>query len=482
MVTAEHRHLAEQGAELVELRVDWLSRRPDLGRLLRDRPTPVVVTCRRKEDEGRWRGTEEHRLKLFREAIISGAEYVDLEGDIADSVPRYGETKRIISYHNFQETPKNLAAIAKELSEKDADIIKIVTLANEPTDNVRMLELARTSKTPMIGFCMGEMGIVSRILCGRFGAPFTYASFNKSRQMAPGQLSFAEVRNLYAFDHINEETLILGLLGDPVAHSHSPLLHNAAFRHKKINAVYLPFRVPVGMLGDTIREFKSLGVTGYSVTIPHKERAVRAAPDEIAAAIGAANTLYQNADKKWQAVNTDYTAAMDALQAVLDQRPEGDRMIGGRRALVLGAGGVGRAIAWGLQKAGAPLVVSNRDKKRGAALAEELGCKFIDWANRGSEEADLVVNCTSVGMHPNVDETPYEQHWLRDGAIAFDTVYTPENTLFLKNARARGCDVVSGLDMFVRQAAAQFELFTGEEAPVDYMRETLRRGISAARR
>ncbi len=483
MVVAEHRHLAEKGAELVEMRIDWLNRRPDLGRLLKDRPTPVVVTCRRAEERGRWRGTEEQRLALLREAIVAGVEYVDLEVDIAGSIPRYGDTKRIVSYHNFEETPLHLPDILENLCSKDPDIVKIVTMANAPADNVRMLEQIRYADVPVIGFCMGELGTASRILCGKYGSPFTYATFSKERELAPGQLSFAETQALYGFDRINAETQVFGLLGDPVAHSHSPLVHNAAFRHKKLNAVYLPFRVPAELLSDTLEQFDRLDVAGYSVTIPHKQEAMlKGTPDEVAAEIGAANTLFRQ-DGQWQSTNTDLPAAMDALRAVLAEQPGmPDSSIEGRKVLMLGAGGVARAVGLGLVRAGAALVITNRSRERGQALATELGCQFVNWENRGVEHAEVVVNCTSVGMHPKVDETPFEAHWLRDNAVVFDTVYTPENTLFIKQARDRGCGVVSGLDMFVRQAALQFQIFTGQEAPLEYMRETLRRGISAARR
>ena len=480
MVVAVHKHMAEKGAELCELRLDWIGRKPDLARLTKDRPTPVVVTCRRPEDRGRWRGTEDQRLAILREAIVSGIEYVDLEGDIAGKIPRYGDTKRIVSYHNFEETPLHLPDILEDLSQKDPDIIKIVTMANAPSDNVRMLEMVERSEIPLVGFCMGELGIPSRILCGKYGAPFTYCSFSKERELAPGQLSYAETKALYGFDRINADTKVFGLLGDPVAHSHSPLLHNAAFRKTKLNAVYLPFRVPPELLTDTLEEFDKLGINGYSVTIPHKEEALtKGTPDDHADDIGAANTLFK-ADGLWNSTNTDYSAALDALEAMMAER--GDPSIDGRRVLILGAGGVARAIGLAMARKGAAVVLANRTRERGQSLAAELGCQFINWENRGSEHAEVVINCTSVGMHPKVDETPYEEHWLRDNAIAFDTVYNPENTLFLKNAQARGCDTVSGLDMFVRQAAQQFKIFTGLEPPIEYMRETLRRGLSAARR
>ncbi len=474
-----HQHLAEQNAQLVELRIDWIRKRPDIGRLLKDRPTPVVVTCRRREDRGRWAGTEEQRLALLREAIIAGAEYVDIEEDVAKTIPRYGSTKRIVSYHNFDETPIELFDIYQRMAQLDPDVIKIVTMANKPSDNVRILEMVRAAEIPTVGFCMGEFGTISRILCGQMGSPFTYAGFSSEREMAPGQLTFAETRNLYRFNKITRDTQIFGVIGDPIAHSLSPLIHNAAFREVGFDGVYLPLRIPADNLQDSLTEYEKLGLQGYSVTIPHKEAVLDFAevPDEQSETIGAANTLFKK-DDQWHATNTDYDAIRETITAALEASPTHVTDLTDRRVLILGAGGVARAAACAMVQQGATVVITNRSKSRGKALAEELGCLFTGWANRGAEDCEILINCTSVGMHPNINESPFEDYWLNEDMLVFDTVYTPENTLLLKDARARGCATASGLEMFVRQAAQQFKLFTGLEPPIAHMTETLRRSLS----
>lgn len=484
MVVAEHRHLAEKGAELVELRLDWLGRMPDLGRLLKKKPTPVVVTCRTLDDKGRWKWSEEQRMSVLREAIVSGkVDYIDLEVDIAGKIPRFGDTKRIVSYHNFEETPLHLPDIYEDICSKDPDIVKIATMANTPEDNVRILDLVARAKVPTIGFCMGDLGTMSRVLCGKFGSPFTYASFSSERQLAPGQLSFRQMKHLYRFDEINKDTKVFGVLGDPIGHSLSPLLHNAAFRKCKVNAVYLPMRVPQDVFQDSLESFDTLGIDGYSVTIPNKVEAIDFADNSESTAtdVGAANTLVKQADGEWLASNTDYDAAVETLQVLLEaQEQEQQRILQNRQVLILGAGGVARAIGHALVNLDAIVTISSRTAERAQALASEIGCQQVTWENRGSVFAEIVINCTPVGMHPNVNKTPFNEVWLRENALVFDTIYTPENTLLLKNARSRGCSTISGLEMFVRQAAKQFELFTGLEAPIDYIREVMRKGISAA--
>ena len=480
MVIAEHKHLAEHGAELVEFRLDWLSRMPDVGRLLAGRPTPCVLTCRRKQDRGRWRGDEEQRMTILRTGIVSGVEYVDLEDDIAGKVPRYGNTKRIISHHNFDETPADLEEIHERLAKLDPDIVKIVTMANSTEDMVRMLKLVASAKVPTVGFCMGELGQPSRVLCGKFGSPFTYATFSKDREMAPGQLSFAEMKNIYRYDKINAETQVFGVLGDPVAHSLSPVIHNAAFASAGLNCVYLPIRIFKRRLPESLQALDWLGIRGYSVTIPHKEGVLELAQtmDEEVKEIGAANTVFRTKNGRWHASNTDYEAALSSLMKGLKDRGDESPSLKGKKVLMLGAGGAARAIGWAVVKAGALLTITNRSVERAKELAVELECQFCLWEHRATGYADILINCTPVGMHPNVDETPFKEAWFREGMVVFDTVYTPENTLLLKEAKERGCHTISGLEMFTRQAAAQFERFTGQPAPLEDMVKALRRAIS----
>lgn len=479
---AQHEELAEKQAELIELRLDWMRTRPDVGRLLKDRPTPVVITCRRQQDRGQWSGTEEQRLAVLREAIVAGADYVDLEIDIAGSVPRFGETKRIISFHDFEATPPDLHQIHAKMTKCDPDVIKIVTMANSQEDNVRMLELVRAADIPTVGFCMGEFGITSRLLCGRFGSPFTYAGFSRDREMAPGQLTFAEVRNLYRFNNINEDTKIFAVVGDPIAHSMSPLLHNAAFRRTGVDAVYLPMRIPAGALTTTLTALGPLKISGFSVTIPHKEEAVQLAGEVDAQTddIGAANTLLR-VNAQWHATNTDCHAIERTVLKGLKELPHYTPGLGDKRILILGAGGVARAAVQAMLRNEARVTVTNRGRKRGQQLANEMECGFLQWENRSTEAWDVLINCTSVGMHPKVDDTPFPEHWLREATLVFDTVYNPENTLLLKQARDRGCATVSGVEMFVRQAARQFEIFTGHDAPQKYMAETMRRAMVIGR-
>lgn len=484
MMQAEHQELARHGVGLVELRLDYIRRALEIRRLLADRPTPVVITARRPTDGGKWRGTEKDRVTLLRAAVAEGADYVDLESDIAGQIPRYGSTKRIISYHNFRETPADLEAIHASMLELSPDIVKIATMANDPHDNLRALRLCRKSPVPTIAFCMGEIGTPSRLLCGRFGAPFSYATFSDERQLAPGQLSYRTMRNVYRYDSIGPNTKVFGVVADPVAHSLSPLVHNRGFETQGIDAVYLPFRVPKECLAEFLADAPELGIEGLSVTIPHKEEAIRYAAklDKEVIGIRATNTLLFQKDGII-ASNTDAPAAVVCIEQALgiEEAKTESQPLAGKRILLLGAGGVARAIGWATARRGAEVLVAGRNHTRTEQFAKEMSLKAIDWIARHQCRPDVIVNCTPVGMHPHVDESPFEKQHLKSHMIVFDTVYNPEQTLLIKFARELECRVITGTEMFVRQAALQFAKFTGRPLSKQSTKALVRRAISAVR-
>ncbi len=483
-VIAEHHHLAENDVTLVELRLDYIQGAVQVNRLLKDRPCPAIITCRRKIDGGRWEYSEEARLQLIRLAIAEGADFVDLEDDVAGKVPRYGKTKRIVSHHDMLRTPADLPALHAQMAAMDADIVKIATMANHPTDNLRMLELIRAAKVPTIGICMGDIGVPTRILCGRAGAPFVYATFNDERALAPGQIGWKAMRDMYRYDTIRPTTKIYGVVADPVAHSLSPAVHNAACAAAGIDAVYVPFRVPADQLEEFLSEAPRWPLAGLSVTIPHKEAVLATCSlrDDLVKAIGAANTLTFTPEGI-VAGNTDAIAAVESLQAVLaeSEQTKGEDGLGVKTALVLGAGGAARAVAFGLKQRGVEVTIASRTLERGRKVADDVGCKAIDWASRHRMPNHCIVNATPIGMHPDVNATPFDREHLRPYMVVFDTVYNPENTLFIKEARAVGCRIVTGVEMFVRQAAIQFRSWHGVEPPHAIMREALKQATASAK-
>ncbi len=481
MVAAEIQEAARLGAKMLEIRLDYIAHSPDFKRLIENKPCPIVATLRRHEDGGRWTGTEEERHMLLRQCVVGGFDWIDLETDIADAIPRFGPTKRIVSYHNLENVPDNLDEIYAKMCKQDADVLKLSVTAQQPADNLRILNLLKNAKRPTTAHCMGDIGFPSRLLALKYGAPFIYAAFNEERILAPGMPTMWEVQHVYPIDKVNAETAVYGVIGDPVAHSLSPLLHNAMFQRHGFNGIYLPFRVPRGQLEPFINAFETLPVSGYSVTIPHKEGAAALAtkPDDIVAQTHAANTLVRLPEGGFAAANTDYQAVLETLTVSLAPHEDGTAgTLPGKSVLLLGAGGVARAVAHALKKAGCILTISNRTPERAHALAAEVEGRVRDWMGRHVSSCDILINATSVGMHPNVDDTPLHAGFLQPGMMVFDLVYNPESTVLVKDARARSCRVVTGVELFVRQAAKQFELFTGKEANLQQMRQIVRRALS----
>lgn len=480
MIRAEIMEAARRNVLLAEVRIDYLAKAPDFGRLLADKPLPLLATVRRREDKGRFKGTEDERRMLLRQAIVAGFDWVDIEEDLIKSIPRYGKTKRIVSYHNFDEVPSDLHAIFRRMHEADADVIKIACMPKQIEDVARVLDLVRFAKKPTIAFCMGDMGVPSRLAQLALGAPFTYGALNPERLAAPGMLTVGQLQNIYGVRRLNKETKIYGVVGDPIGHSLSPIVHNIGLRKLGINALYLPFKVPEGKLANFLASHTPLKIQGLSVTIPHKESAVHQATEmeSLVAQTQSANTLVRTASG-FKAMNTDRPAILESLTAGLPTNPDGSPgSLKQKMALVLGAGGVARSVVHALTDAGAIVTVTNRTDEKAHKLAGDMGCRQVDWAMRMSTLCDIVVNCTSCGMYPEVDETPIHASVFKKGMVVMDTIYNPENTLMIKQARGHGATVVTGLDMFIRQAAAQFRAFTGQEPPVDLMRQVAKNALT----
>jgi 3-dehydroquinate dehydratase / shikimate dehydrogenase len=295
--------------------------------------------------------------------------------------------------------------------------------------------------------------------------------------------------NVYHYEKIDSKTMLLGVIADPIGHSLSPLVHNTSLRQAGINAVYVPFRVPAEYLDQFLSDAKQWGIRGLSVTIPHKEAVIKRLTkfDPSVKSIGAANTLVFEGEDII-GYNTDFRAALECVEKgvnSVNQTADAEQHLSnglqGKTALLLGAGGAARAMTYGLKKNGAKVVVTNRTLKRAQQLAQTMGSDCIDWKNRHAISPDIIVNCSQVGMHPNVDETPYDRGHLRSSTVVFDMVYNPENTLLIKEARSQGCKTVTGVEMFVRQALLQFKLFTGQNASWEQMRDTLKRAIGPAK-
>ena len=486
---AEQERLAEEGVKLIELRLDFLRREPDLKRLIPVRPCATVITVRRQQDGGLWRESEEQRLTLLRSAIVAEPEFVDIEVDVADQIPPFGKTRRIISYHNLDSMPVNLDELHRTMSAKKPYFIKIAATPKTVEEMVRFLNFVKQKNEEaktigengvrVIGICMGEMGKAARILSKKFSMPYTYATFSEDRIIAPGLLVYKDILDLYHYEQIDQETAVLGIIGNPIGHSLSPLVHNRAFLDQGINAVYVPFQIEDSCVADFIRLAPELGVQGISVTIPHKVAVIDqlTKADPAVERIGACNTVIF---RKGQRVgyNTDYIASIGGIEIAMGGNIlDVESVLKNKKTLVLGSGGAGKALAYGLVHRDAMVTVTDIDASRAVELSKHLGCEYVKWDVRESVRPDILVNCTPIGMHPNVNDMPYPKKSLQSKMLVFDAVYNPEYTLFIKTAQERGCKIVTGVEMFVGQACYQFKLFTGQKASASKMRLLVKEAI-----
>ena len=470
---------ADAGADAVECRLDYLSAPPSeaqLVALLSDAPAKVIATCRPKRQGGRFEGDEAERLAILSRAAGHSPAFVDVEADVPEANRPAGTT--ILSHHDFDSCPADLDTIAAGLGASAAAVNKVVFAAAGPEDALRAFDVLRGSKKPTIALAMGEPGVVSRILAGKFGAFGTFAALARGDESAPGQPTIAELKHLYRWDRLGPQTAVYGVIGCPVAHSMSPAIHNRAFDEAGMDAVYVPLLIQPG--ADNFNRFMDALLArpwtdfrGLSVTIPHKENALAYVGagncDALAAKIGAVNTITISPGGALRGDNTDYAAAIDALCSAMGIGRAG---LAGRSVAVLGAGGAARAIVAALAHYWAEVNIYNRTVARGERLAAEFGCRAAGLDAAVGLDAQVIINCTPIGMHPEVDRAPLTA--IPSGVeVVFDTIYNPIDTLLLRKARQAGCLTVSGLEMFVNQAVAQFEIWTGRDAPRRAMREVV---------
>jgi 3-dehydroquinate dehydratase/shikimate dehydrogenase len=471
---------AAREATTIELRLDWLANRREIDRAItglraflkppraksRKQPAPTLIaTLRRKQAGGEFTGTVADQLEVLLAAISSGCQWCDFEIESAKKNPdavrrlQVRGANVLLSFHDFQRTPSDLTSILKQMHRLRADAFKLATHCDTLGDSLRLLDLAR-GRDDLVIVPMGEVGLPARVLALSRRSALCYAS--SGEPTAPGQLTVAEMRELYRAHTINARTRIFGIIGDPLRHSLSPLMHNSGYASRGLNAVFLPFQV--NDLRDFMRSAPRFNIAGLSVTKPHKQTILPylARTDSLAARIGAINTVVRRGDRLL-GYNTDYVGVLRALQARMRLR--------GSRILILGAGGAARAAAFALVHAGASVFVTARRAAQANELAQAAGCLSIPRAAIKHEKFDAILNATPVGMAVH-GGSPLRADELNCRVI-MDMVYRPMWTELLRIATRRGLKTISGVEMFIAQGAAQWELWFGNRAPEKIMRRVV---------
>jgi 3-dehydroquinate dehydratase/shikimate dehydrogenase len=452
------------GADLVELRLDSVSD-PSAAGAVEGRRVPVIVTCRARWEGGLFAGSEEERWTILREAQRLGAEYVDVEwkSGFFEVIERRRGRGVVVSHHDFDGVPADLDDKVRAMRATGAEVVKIAVMARRLRDTLPLFAVARAQTRPVVALAMGDAGIVSRVLAARFGSAWTYAG----DAVAPGQLTPDRMRGEFSFAHVSADTALYGVVGRPIMHSLSPVMHNAAFRSVGIDAVYVP--LAAADFDDFLSFAEVVDVKGASVTAPFKLAAFECANDvdPTSQRVQSTNTL-KRVDGRWCAANTDVAGFLSPLEGA---------PLRGKRVTVLGAGGAARAVSLGLASVGARVTIVARRADRAAFVASRIGAAVGAWPPPANSW-DLLVNATPVGTSPDIAESPLPGGPF-DGHLVYDLVYNPFETRLLREARAAGCRTIGGLAMLVGQAQQQFEWWTGERIDPQVMRDAAINALAA---
>jgi 3-dehydroquinate dehydratase/shikimate dehydrogenase len=479
------RALARAGriARVVELRLDTLGSVAEIVRLLerlaarprsRRRSPTLIATCRRRPEGGQFEGSPSAQLAVLALAARAGCQWIDVDAATLESFPprlrsaMLAPVRRIVSFHDFSGTPGRLEALYRRLARLGGDRVKIAATARCQRDNVALLELARRHRPRLMAVPMGTAGIPGRVLALRVGSPLAYAAPDRGAVVAPGQLRWSEMRTAYRAHRLRSRSRVYGVVGGTVAHSLSPAMHNAALGAAGLNSVYLPFEVE--KLPDFLATIKPLGIAGFSVTHPHKQKVLRYLDgvDPMAEQIGAVNTVVVRGNGTLYGYNTDYVGFLRPLARHLS--------LEGSRVLVVGAGGAARAVAFAAATAGAFVSVTARRPAAARALASAVGGEALPRAALRRRDFEVIINCTPVGQTPALKDSPLKAGELRC-RVLFDLVYNPLETQLLRLGRTRGIRTIPGWQMLVEQGEAQFEIWTGLRAPLGVMRRAVLREL-----
>jgi len=468
--------LALRETPTVELRLDWLKNdkeRHAFLNWLRSRPigkTQLIATCRRRVGGGEFTGDAGAELFWLMKAKEAGCSWCDLEVETLRELP--GKTVRgyaipekvLLSMHDFRKTPKFPRGLAVP-ARGGANAIKVAAMARSLSDSARTLRLARQSRD-VVAVAMGEIGLPARVLALREGSALAYAPVASAT--APGQIPLRDLKHLYSAHELTRATRVFGVIGDPVGHSLSPLLHNTGYIAAKKDAVFLPFLVED--LKDFLKALPEFGVRGFAVTLPHKQKIFACLDDvePLAEKIGAVNTVTVGTNGKLYGKNTDYLGVLHSLEKKLHLR--------GSRVVIYGAGGSARAAAFAVKLAGAQVFICARRREAARALAKAVDGEAIQRSALRTQKFDALLNATPIGMHPHEKVSPLAKSEL-NCSLVMDLIYRPMRTKLLSLAASRRIACVSGVEMFLAQGFAQWEHWMGSRAPESIMRNAVLRAL-----
>ncbi len=446
---------AASQCDLLEVRLDRFGKAPELGELLAHKPRPVIMSCRRPCDGGLWDGSEDERLALLRQCIISKADYVEIELDVADQIRKFPPSKRVLSYTNLHETPASIAEIYAQAQTKSPDVIKLTTLARTPEEAWPLVQILARAPVPTVVVGLGKPGIMLSVLGAKIGAPWTYAALERGMEAYADQPTVADLENVYHYRAITRATRFIGVTGFGETQRATVAALNAAFAHLQLPARCLPLGVgDVRLFGKVIEAVK---LAAAVIDDEHRQSILSIAPqrEPSTARTGQADLILHR-DNQWHAADTRTPATVNALEAAMRARSASEHPLAGRIVLIAGTNDLARILGRELKQRGSVLIFAGQDREAAHHLAQELKCRFVQFEALYTTIHDVLIVCDEMNIHPG---------YLKPGMTVLDLTSPLQASSLLREAEARGCTVVTPREMWLEQVALQTHLLTSKNVP-----------------
>lgn len=460
--------------DLIELRLDRFGKAPDVTELLANKPKPVLMSCRRRADGGEWEGPEEERLALLRHCIVSKAEYVEIELDVADQIRPFPPSKRVISYTNFRETPADIVEIYNQACSKRADVVKLATLVRTPEEAWPLVQILRAPAVPTVVVGLGKLGIMLTLLSRKMEAPWAYAALERGMEQYPGQPTIHDLETVYAYRDVHPSNRFIGVTGFDNLQTATVAGLNRAMATLDMPVRCLPLQV--GEIAIFRQIMKAVKLVALVVDDEHRQALAGIAAElEAPARHAAAVDALVRHDQDWKGYNLAIRAAIVSLENALRARNPGDQPLAGRTVIVVGASGNARGVAWGIQRQGGILVVASHDRNAAGDIAKTLDCRQVPFEAIYSTLHEVLVICADrepAGVR--VPRTPLQPTYLKPGMTVMDLTAPGTKSDFLRGAEEHGATIVSPREVLLDHLTLQVKLL----AKMDVDRRVLEEAIA----
>jgi 3-dehydroquinate dehydratase/shikimate dehydrogenase len=468
--------------DVLEVRLDRFTKAPEIGELLANKPKPVIMSCRRQQDGGYWKGTEADRIALLRQCVISKADYVEIELDIADQIRKFPPAKRVITYTNLSETPPDIAKTYEEAQKKSPDVIKLTTLARTVEEAWPLVQILAKQREPTVVVGLGKPGVMLNVLGKKLGAPWTYAALEKGMEAYPGQPTARDLNEVYHYNEIDRGTRFVGVTGFDDQEFLTVAAVNAALKHFAMPARCLP--LPMGKVALFQKIIDATKLAAVVIDPLHRGAILEITnePDDAAKESGSADVIIKT-EEKWRGYNTLWRAALSALEDALRSKSKAEKPLEGRVVMIMGVNALARSMAYAVKSRGGVPIIASRDGGAAQMTAQQFQCRHVQFEAIYSTMHDILIVCSEekekLREKARSGEAGVHGGYLKPGMGVMDLTAMPHTTRLLDDAELRGCVVVSPKQILLGQLEQQVRLVTGKDVPRELLADVLDRSDHA---